>query len=270
MTMKPTCALLLVLGCGIPLHAQNLDTPKPEKEISAEVQKAIDEFNRLKATGKEKDNEVSVVLEPPAPRAIAVPEDPVTGDEEATDKKAVLVSGKPPSEEDQAAPAEETDPDEKETESVAKPTEEPGLEIRVESIRKGNGNIDPKLVKLKTSFPPKPLATPPADWAFEKSDHAPLFKREVELKPGTVISLDIPPHVLAPVVDGSETFSVNEPGFIPIEGYRQAASVSSILGKSIVQLDEDSKQLGDAMADLHRLLASLPKPEIQPEGITKP
>lgn len=270
MKTNPTFLIFCILSAT--LYGQNLDSETTEKKVSAEVQKAIDEFNQMKRSGKELKQEVTVVLESPVPRAITVPEEKVIAPPIEKIKKPVLISGKPP-EDKEASASTESPPDLlKNPPTPPSPdlVEEPGLEIRVESIRKGKGLIDPKLVKLRSSFPPKPLGIPPEKWTMVKSDNAPVFKREVELQPGTIISLNIAPHILIPEADGSETFSVNEPGFIPVEGYRQATSVSAILGKSIVQLDEDSKQIGNALSELHILLASLPQPEVDPEQITKP
>jgi hypothetical protein len=122
------------------------------------------------------------------------------------------------------------------------------------------GAIDPSQVKLKANFPAKPLATAPNGWKLERSEQAPVFRKDVELQPGTTITLSIRPHVLAPDADGSQTFSVGEPGFEAAQGYLQKNTVSSILGTSVAQLDRDSLQLGNAISELHRLLASLPKP----------
>ena len=247
MTAKHMLAIALVCHFPAPLTAQNLEPEDESPKLSKEVQRAIEEFNRKKNAGETRPNEVTVVLEPPASAAIDAPAD------EDSEKKPVLVSGKP-----QDASPEET---------PEKPTidelPEPGLEVRVEEIRSGKGSIDPDQVSLKASFPAKPLSVTPDRWLLEKSEFAPAFKRDVELQPGVVISLNIQPHVLAPQVDGADTFSVPEPGFDPALGYRQSATVAAVLGKSITQLDEDSKQLGVLLSDLHRLLGSLPQPELE-------
>ena len=244
--------LAIALACHFPaqLTAQNLETEDESPKLSKEVQKAIEEFNRKKSSGEPMPNEVTVVLEPPAPVAIAPP-----AKEDDSEKKPVLVSGKP----------QEASPEETPEEAAIEELPEPGLEVRVEQIRSGKGSIDPDQVSLKASFPAKPLSVTPDRWLLEKSDFAPAFKRDVELQPGVVISLNIQPHVLAPQVDGADTFSVPEPGFDPALGYRQTATVAAVLGKSITQLDEDSKQLGVLLSDLHRLLGSLPQPELESE-----
>lgn len=278
--MKTTYPFLIGFALAASAIAQNIEKP----DLSESVQKAIDEFNRLKAEGREKLNEVKVVLEPPAPVAIEVDEDvpePKTKEEDGA-ATPQLVTGKPPAAdvETEAAPeetadapiAEEPEPEpEPEAEPEAEPEPEPepeakkpGLEVRVESIRKGTGEIDPTLVQLKAGFPAKPLSTPPNGWVLEKSELAPAFRKEVTLQPGTVISLSIIPHVLAPDSDGLNTFSVNEPGFEVPRGYRQENTVSAILGRSVAQLDHDALQLGNAISELHRLLASLPKSEETP------
>jgi len=266
MTMKASYPIILAFGLVLPLSAQNLEAPKEERIVSDEVQKAIDEFNRMKNEGKEKANEVTVVIPPQAP------EEPVeekaalpAGDEEK--EEPVLVTGKPPGDttaipEEPAGPKppEPIPPPELSEPEPSAPSE-PGLEVRVESIRKGTGKLDPEKINLRASFPAKPLASPPSGWLMEKSPDAPEIQREVELQPGTVISLDIKPHVLIPDADGANVFAVNEPGFDPVDGYRQKQTVSAILSKSVIQLDEDAKQLGNALTELNRILSSLPQPE---------
>ncbi|MBG7607781.1 MAG: hypothetical protein IZT59_07125 [Verrucomicrobia bacterium] len=275
--MKTSHPIILVCALCLPLGAQNQIQQKGPKIVSDEVQKAIDEFNRLKNEGKEKANEVTVVLPPPLPDKSAE-ESVEPKPEVAPEEEPVLVTGKAP---------EEAAPDPEETGDTlllklpaidipgAKPSEpsepseptplieakEPGLEVLVESIRKGTGKLDPEKIKLRASFPAKPLANPPAGWIMEKSKDAPTLLREVEIQPGTVISLDIKPHVLIPNADGASIFAVTEPGFDPLSGYRQEQTVSAILAKSVVQLDEDAKQLGTALSELNRILSSLPNPE---------
>ena len=265
--MKATPIIILAFALCSPLGAQTL---KP-KVISDDVQKAIDEFNRLRDEGRKKANEVTVVLPPPAPVESDETEAEAETESEAApvERKPVLVTGKP-SEElvsetiEEPAPVELPEADPVVPEVAAPPVaelEDPGLEVRVESIRKGTGKLDPEKIKLRASFPAKPLASPPAGWIMEKSADAPVVIREVELQPGTLISLDITPHILIPDADGSGVFSVTEPGFDTLGGYRQERTVSGILAKSVVQLDEDSKQLGTVLSELQRLLSSLPQPE---------
>ncbi len=259
MKIKHILAFALVCQIPAPLIAQNLEREDGAPGLSDEVQKAIAEFNRKKSSGKNEPNEVTVVLEPPAPVAIVIPEEEIPSPDEV--KKPILVSGKP-----RPAAALQTG------EAPADPAiPEPGLEVRVESIRSGTGTIDPDQVSLSASFPAKPLSKTPDHWFLEKSELAPAFKRDVELQPGVTISLNIQPHVLSAQADGAETFSVSEPGFDPALGYRQPSTVGAILGQSIAQLDEDSKQLGAILSDLDRLLSSLPQPEpeIQPEPVRK-
>lgn len=267
--MKPFYILSLAFGLISWAHAQ--DAP-PDAE---QIQKAIDEFNRSRKT---KENEVTVVLPPPgepaakpaeteeeAPRAVAVEEEPETADNK---KKPVLVSGKPPeTKEDEETPepeepvTEEPKPEEKQPEEIIVPeTPEPST-VRVESIRSGTGAIDPKNIEIKSNFPTKALIQPPAGWKLESNEQAPAFTRQVEIKPGTFISLQITPHVLSPESDGANIFSVTEPGYDHQKGYQQDQTVANILESSITQLETDSMKMGSALSELHRLLASLPKPE---------
>lgn len=269
--MKAIYPILLTCGIIFPVSGQTLKNPKEGKVISEEVQNAIEEFNRLKRTGEEKPAEVTVVLPPPVSEKASLPdeEESAAGSDEAspeTADKPILVTGKPPEEQAETADkisAPSPTPDEisesaAESDSTSK---KPGLEIRVESIRKGTGKLDPNKINLRASFPAKPLSNPPEGWIMEKTKDAPAMQREVEIQPGTVVSLDIKPHVLIPNADGVDVFAVAEPGFIAPDGYRQQQTVSAILAKSVVQLDEDAKQLGSALDELNRILSSLPQPE---------
>jgi len=120
-------------------------------------------------------------------------------------------------------------------------------------------------VKLSAPFPAKPLSQPPVGWRLDTSDSAPPFTREVEISPGSKITLTIRPHLLVPDADGAQVFTVSEPGYDNALGYQQTATVGAILSESIRQLDEESKQLGTAIDSLQQLLVSLPKPEPLPE-----
>ncbi len=280
--MKAAYPLLFVIAIAATGIAQEPAKPKEKGGISDAVQKAIDEFNRLKKAGKAAENEVIVVLDPPAPVDAPpveeeVIEEPVAtaeienSEDEPGDSKPLLVTGKPPETAEPAAQPEKAEEPAPElvADAIAEAPEpetpsEPEPEVRVESIRKGSGLIDPSQVKLKASFPAKPLSTAPEGWVLEKSEQAPVFRKEVELQPGTSISLSIKPHILAPASDGLSTFSVGEPGFEASQGYLQKNTVSAILGTSVARLDHDSLQLGNAISELHRLLASLPKTE-EPE-----
>ncbi len=265
--MKSFYILSLAFGLISSVPAQDSN---PESIPDAEqIQKAIDEFNRSK---KNKANEVTVVLPPPGepaepsvPRAIAIEEEPKP--EESNNKKPILVSGKPPV----VTPTEPKEIETKKPEEikvedtvkevvVEEKTPEP-LTVRVESIRTGTGKIDPKNIEIKSSFPTKALTEAPTGWKLETTDKAPAFSRQVEIKPGTFIALQITPHILSPVADGAEVFAVTEPGYDDQKGYQQEQTVANILESSITQLDQDSLKMGNALSELHRLLASLPKPE---------
>ncbi|MBC7980107.1 MAG: hypothetical protein H7Y36_06045 [Armatimonadetes bacterium] len=271
--MKIKTIFSIICGLAFSLQAQNLDKADEQNSESDSVRKAIDEFNRLKGAVNDEANEVTVVLEPPAPRAIAVDENVDVKPSAEKTEKPVLVTGKPPKEQQQDAP---TNPKEAENapailgEPESAKTTEPGLEVRVESIRKGTGKIDPSQVKLKSSFPAKPLSSAPGGWKLEKVDTGPAFERDVQLSSGTTISLSIRPHILTPESDGVISFSIPEPGFQALDGYQQQDTVSAILGKSVVQLDEDSKHFGEAIDRLQQILASLPKPESEVDSIDQP
>jgi hypothetical protein len=128
----------------------------------------------------------------------------------------------------------------------------------------GTTAVDPSEVQLRAPFPAKLLAGVPEGWRIEKSDRAPAFTREVELSPGSNITLSVQPHILVPDADGTHVFAVNEPGYQSDLGYRQDATVGAILATSIRQLDKDAGELGDAIDQLQQLLVSLPKTEEAP------
>lgn len=257
--MKPVFILGLTLALISSIPAQDfLSRPVPDAE---KIQQAIEEFNRSR---KKKPNEVTVVLPPPeetnAPRAIAVEGEPKTEESEAA--KPLLVTGNPPeSAEVEGAEPKEPKPNETEPEDIVVEKGPAPSTVRVESIRSGSGKIDPKNIQIKSNFPTKALAEPPHGWKLSTGDKAPAFSRQVEIKPGTVINLKITPHILSPIADGSNVFAVAEPGYDHQKGYRQDQTVANILESSITQLDQDSLKMGNALSELHRLLASLPKPE---------
>lgn len=142
---------------------------------------------------------------------------------------------------------------------------EDGLSVRIEKLHSGSGAMDPSQVKLRAPFPAKPLAQAPPGWRLDPSDSAPLFTREVELSPGSKITLSIRPHLMVPDSDGVNSFNISEPGYENALGYHQTSTVGAILANSIRQLDDDAKQLSTAVDSLQQLLISLPKPPARPE-----
>lgn len=240
MKRRPLITLFSML-CVLAAAAQNV-TEEPDADP---VLDAIKKFN---GSDKESSNEVSVVLD-----TVGVPPAPLV-----ESPAPLFVSGTHPD-----VPAPEAAMT---TNSGADPEPENGLAVRVEKIHGTTGVTDPSQVKLLAPFPAKPLAPTPAGWILDASDSAPPFTREVEIAPGSKITLAIRPHLLVPDADGAAVFTISEPGFDSSLGYRQAATVGAILSTSIRQLDEDSKQLGTAIDSLQQLLLSLPKPEPKPEA----
>lgn len=263
--MRPIYTILIGFGLACSVFAQE---EPAASGLDDKVRDAIKEFNRLKKQGAEPEKEVVVVLPPPGPvpePADAKPPVAVPVEEAAAaEEEPKLVTGKSPAEEPKPPAVEEPA-----APLDSLPEEKAGLEIHVESIREGSGKGDPGKIKLKASFPAKSLTPAPNGWILEKSGQAPALQREVTLRPGKTISLSILPHVLSPDSDGANTFAVVEPGFDIAEGYRQTNTVSAILGNSVAQLDRDSLLLGNAISDLHQLLASLPKPMPEPEPARK-
>lgn len=255
--MKPHRALalclLLVPAAAVTLKAQ----PEAEKDP------VLDAIQKFKNRDQSKPNEVTVVL-------FDKDEDQKKSPEKPTEGAPVLVTPAPgPKDEPTATPdtAKESATEEPAGESVSEP--ETGLAVRVESLRTGTGSVDPAQVKLLAPFPAKPLAAPPAGWLLDTSDSAPPFTREVEVSPGTSVTLSIRPHLLVPDADGSTVVGVPEPGYDNSLGYRQVETVGAILSTSIRQLDEEAKQLDGALDRLNQLLVSLPTPEPAPKSTRK-
>lgn len=258
--MKTFPAFLLVSWMLVPaLRAQTVAEETPEDP----VQKAIREFSQREGG---KANEVTVVLDPPAEPATPPPakEEPPAATDSPEPKSPVLVTGTPPDDTKVVAETADTAPPATPVaaeESPESPQPRKGLAVRIEKLQTGSGDVDPAKVKLLAPFPAKPLSQAPSGWRLEASDHAPPFQREVELAPGRKITLTVRPHLLVPEVNGANTFNVPEPGFDPALGYRQNATVGAVLARSIRQLDDDSRDLGQAIDKLQQLLVSLPKSE---------
>ena len=231
-------------------------------KVEPENDPVLDAIQKFKKRDKSKPNEVTVVL-------FDKDEDKEkAAKEEAPDKETpVLVTpATKPDELAEAAP--EAAADENVT-GEATPEPETGLAVRVESLRTGTASVDPSKVKLLAPFPAKPLAEPPAGWHLATSDSAPPFTREVEVSPGTRVTLSIRPHLLVPDEDGVAAFGVPEPGYDSSLGYRQTETVGAILATSIRQLDEEAEQLDVGLDRLNQLLVSLPTPDPEPESTSK-
>ena len=171
-------------------------------------------------------------------------------------EEPVLVTGRPP-EEGPEAPAESEPP----------PALEPeGVTVNVEPGTGGHGAVDAKSVKLLAPFPAKPLSHPPAGWRLEHPKEVPAFTREVPLSNGTRIQLSIRPHLLVPDADGAQVISVKEPGFEPEKRYAQTGTMTAVLSNSIEQLDQDARQMSEAIDRLEQLLGSLPATEAPPRA----
>lgn len=200
-----------------------------------------------------------------SPKTTAVPENQAATSPAAAEppSAAVRVIGKPPAVEPPAVEPPAVEPPAV-IATLMDPTTtklENGLALRVENLQAAKGPINPSQVKLSAPFPAKPLSPPPAGWHFDASETAPPFTREVEIAPGTRITLSVRPHLLIPDLDTAQVFSVPEPGYNSTLGYQQTATVGAILSNSLTQLGEQSKQLGTTLANLQQLLSSLPRPE---------
>lgn len=254
------------ISLGLGLSASILAVAKPAHK-KPKTDPVLDAIQQAETRDKALSKDVNVVLDGDEPSPAAAP---VAKDAESAENPAagppVKVTGKPPEDADPIAAPTPESPDL--TEEPPKPAEE--LAVRVEKVQSGNGTIDPAQVTLTAPFPAKPLAAVPTGWHLDVSGSAPPFTREVELAPGTPLTLTIHPHVLVPDADGADVFTISEPGYHHPLGYRQTGTVGAILSNSILQLDEDSKKLGTAIDNLQQLLTSLPKPDLKPQPEAKP
>jgi hypothetical protein len=243
LTLSTFCAL-----GGLCCPAQKI-TPiwEPQKTPNAVSDSIKEFFDALNSDGQaDKDT----TQDPPTVR----PPEPATPPNDAKDGASPQAADAPKPEPPPAAIAD--------AEASAEP--QSGLTVQVEKLQTGKGAIDPKTVKLLAPFPAKPLDAIPPGWRLDASTSAPPFTRNVDLAPGASITLSIRPHLLIPDADGASAFSITEPGFNPALGYRQAQTVSAVLATSIQQLDEDAKQLGNAIDQLQQLVSSLPRPAAMP------
>lgn len=247
MKIRPSILGIVFLS-AVCVSAQEISPKEPDP--------VVERLTRLDGE-KPKTSEVSVVLDdvgiplvPPEELQTPPPAPPAA---DGIEDKPILVTGKPPEHAEllKEAPVEPTEPVK-------------GVAVQVEKLQSGKGPIDPKKVKLLAPFPAKPLSNPPSGWMLDSSGKAPAFTREIELSPGSKITLNIKPHVLVPITDGTTEFNIDEPGFDANLGFHQPSTVGTILATSIRQLDEDSKQLGDAIDRLQQLLVSLPTPPAEP------
>lgn len=264
MTQRFTIIAIALLGTSFATAQKVSKEPEVDPVLDA-----IQEFNRRDT---KKPNEVTVVLAPEG-ESLAPEEKPPTPEKDTAPPKeeAVLVTGRPPEHAKQPSTPETTATVTDAADSASLSAD--GLSVRVEKMQNGGSPVDPSQVKLLAPFPAKPLGKTPGGWHLDVSQSAPPFTREVEITAGTKVTLKIQPHLLVPDADGSEIFSIPEPGFDQALGYRQTATVGAILSNSVRQLDEDSKRLGNAIDSLQQLLVSLPKPpeeEPQIEPATPP
>ena len=231
-------AILAIHASGsLPAMAQTVrEDPTPDTVLDA-----IEKFSQ---SDQKLAKDVQVVLDP---AEAAGPPAPII-------EKPAEAAAPEPSDGDALAQAAET--------AAAKHQE--GLSVRVESLQTGQTKIDPKQIKLLAPFPAKPLSQPPSGWHLEASESAPPFIREVEVAPGSKVTLSIRPHFLVPDANGSSIFTISEPGYKSALGYQQTDTVGAVLAHSLNQLEEDSLDLGNAIESLEQLLISLPKTEIAP------
>lgn len=235
------------------------EEPKPERDLVPSG------LRPLVVREPRKSNEVTVVLDPPsfekAPQettpAVAPPEPPPA----LIDNLDSLPPAAPAA---PVAPVAET-PQPTVTEEPLAPVvqafpKKQGVIVSVEKLQTPTGPIDPADVKLLAPFLAKPKFKTPEGWKLETVSTAPPFNREVEIAPGSKVTLSIRPHVLIPDTDGVTSFPITEPGYNSSLGYQQTSTISALLSNSLHQMESDSKAMGDAIDGLQQLLVSLPKP----------
>lgn len=236
----------IAAAISLVLAATGVAQYEGEIEIPDNVLEAIREFNEREPGTP---NEVIVVLDPPTEENPAANEDVAVedggGDEEIDDVVASILA-------DEGGEAVEVAPGE--------PAPN-GPEVRVHALRDAaDVKINAAEVKINAPFAAKPLGIPSAGWKLVSSSEVPAFSKNVEVSPGTWLTLSIRPHVLAPEADGRSVFQIREPGFDPALGYRQETTVSASIASSIRQLEADSRVIGQVIDDLEQILISLPRP----------
>ena len=248
-------ALAAIIQLGVPCVNAQSATPKPQGNPVLEV------IRKFKGSDIGKPDTPNATTEPAGDPAV-----PATGYEASPEPP---VGKSPPPATGPAHDLDKPIADPSSATPAVPPAPQHGLAVRVEKLQTGTGMMDPSKVKLVFPFPAKPLSQTPAGWSLKSSSSAPPFTREVELSPGNKITLTIRPDILVPDADGASVFSVPEPGFDPTLGYRQNATVATILARSIRQLDHDSIELGAAIDKLQQILVSLPKPEPKAVPVTE-
>ncbi len=259
MKASTTLSAIIVAYASLSLAQDAPENPQVDPVVAAAKELEKNEIKDQTAQQKS-DADTTAVPDQTGETPTTIEANPSTP-ETVTDAApaAILVTGKPPATDPAAEASTQaitaTDPGTQAAETGD------GLAVRVEKLQTGTGVINPSQVKLLAPFPAKPLASAPAGWHLDPSDSAPPITREVEIAPGTRITLNIRPHLLVPDADGAETFAILEPGYDSTLGYRQSATVGAILSSSIRQLEDDSKRLGTAIDNLQQILISLPKLE---------
>lgn len=237
--MKPHLVILTFAACGAAMAQEN----------PGSVDMVPSGLRPFSTKEPKKANEVTVVLDPPSAPGVPKP------GPQLPPSPALIENA-------QSLPAPEA---ELEPAPRLIPSKKPGVTVRVEKLQTTSGPVDASEVQLLAPFPAKPLTSIPKGWKLDSSGSAPPFTREVEVTPGSKITLNIRPHVLIPDTDGTTNFTVSEPGYDASLGYHQTDTVGAILSNSVRQLEQDSKQMGDAIDRLQQLLVSLPKaPEPEP------
>ena len=224
-----------------------------ESDLSASVLEAIREFNER---AKSSPNEVLVVLDPPESDDAEEPDEVI----------AAILADEPESDQAEATNGENEPPDDEDhesesaTDAAAGPSTPRGPQVRVQSLRDTQGtDIRAEDITISTPFAAKPLGSPPAGWKLISSSDVAEFTEDIEVTPGTWLTLSIRPHVLIPEADGRNTFHIAEPGFDPALGYQQQDTINSSISSSLRQLEQDARVLGQVIDDLEQILISLPR-----------
>jgi hypothetical protein len=234
--MKHPLAVVLVLVCANPAVAQY----EGGIEIPENVLEAIREFSERQS---EDTDDVVVVLTPPGTEDET---EEIAADGEARDEADKGVTVVPAEGRADASFPGEPSPH--------------GPEVRVQPLREIRGTkIRAADVQIDAPFAAKPIGRPSEGWKLTVSSEVSAFTKNVEVSPGTWLTLAIRPHVLVPEADGQQVYQIHEPGFDAAHGYRQKATISASIASSLRQLEDDSVLLGRAIDDLEQILISLPR-----------
>lgn len=140
-------------------------------------------------------------------------------------------------------------------------TVDEGIKITVENSTNSAGKVgDAGDIRVYSPFPAKPMSAAPEGWRYEPAPQAfQAHAQTVKLSSGATIDLSITPFVLVPSSDGSNVFTIREPGFEPEMNFSQQHTIGAMLQASTEEIEKHEKAVAKAMTRLQQLLSSLPQ-----------